>query len=771
MVADRAVTGERTRAIGARGALALTLTALVALAPALLLPSGDGLAPILEPDVAYAAADAPCGGEPISAPDRVITGEFGQSAQGSYVMLPFDVPAGTDAVRVKYCHDQPLLTTVPGTDQLNKHTLDMGIYDAREAGDDAWDEDEFRGWGGSSRKDVTLSPEASIDPDPAPVATTETTIGYRPGAVEPGRWAVELGVAAVGTELATEDGKVAWRVEIDLIDDPAFTDEPYQPVPYDETPASPAPGWYAGDFHVHARNSAPGDATMRETFDYAFAPFGQGAGLDFITLSDYVTDRSWGEIGAFQADYPGKLIVRSSEVITYRGHINNHGGGEYVDYRTGPIFEGQLTGAPGIERRLTGLQPVRSAQPASRILQDIHDGGGWNQLNHVETFPSEVPTFGNLCRGCSWEYSDAETDYRRVDAIEVATGPAGLEAGAVDPGPNPFTPLAIRFYEDALDANGPNRNRIAAVGSSDSHNAGDPDDPLTQAPIGTAQTVVRAAELSEAGIGEGVSEQHTYVKVWGSDGPDLRFAASPPGSAQRAIMGDTLAASQATLTARVLGLNRARAARQGAYTLSISRDGQPFLSLPIPPGDEFKFSFPSLGTPSRYSLQVTRVTVGASVEAVSSPIWIDPAGDPEDTDPPDPPDPPDPSASCRNAPTLRLTSGDDSFAGTEGPDRVHGGRGADRLRGAGGDDCLAGGRGRDNLGGEAGADRLSGGRGADRLRGGAGSDRLRGGRGPDRLRAVDGEADFVRCGKGKRDRARVDRRLDTVRGCERVRRV
>jgi len=748
-VAVREFTGSRGSAIGARGAAALGVTALVALVPALTFGSGDGLGPILEPDTAYAAADAPCGGPPMPEPDRVITGGFGRNLEGSYVMVPFDVPAGTDAIRVKYCHDQPLLTTVPGTDQLNKHTLDMGVYDARVAGDEQWDEDEFRGWGGSSRKDVTLSPEGSIDPDPAPVATTETTVGYRPGAVEPGEWAVELGVAAVGAELLTEDGRVEWRVEIDLIDDPAFADDPYEPVPYDETTAIADPGWYAGDFHVHARHSAPGDATMRETFDYAFAPFGQGAGLDFITLSDYVTDRSWGEIGAFQADYPGKLIVRSSEVITYRGHVNNHGGGEFVDYRTGAIYQAQLGGSGG-SRQLAGVQQVRAPQAASRILGDIHEGGGWNQLNHVETFPSEIPTFGNLCRGCSWEYSDAETDYSIVDAIEVATGPAGLELGPLDPGPNPFTPLALAFYERALDANGTNRNRIAAVGSSDSHNAGGADNPLTQAPIGTAQTIVRAGELSERGIAAGIAQQHSYVKVWGSDGPDLRFEATAPGTVEPAIMGDTIAAPQAMLTARVLGLDRARAARAGAYTLFVMRDGDPFLALPMPVGDEFEYSFPSLGAPSRYSLVVMRITAGASVEAMSSPIWVDPAGDPEDPGPPDPPDPP-PAANCEDAPALRLTDGPDSFTGTPAADRVRGAKGDDTIRGRGGNDCLAGSRGR------------------DRVLGGHGRDRLRGGRGADVIRARDGERDIVRCGRGREDRATVDA-LDRVRGgCERVR--
>jgi hypothetical protein len=576
-------------------------------------------------ELTAAGAIPACGGRPMAEPDRVITGSFGPELEGSYVMLPFEVPPAIDAVRVKYCHDQPELTQLPGTSTLNKHTLDLGLYEPRSGDDGLWDVEEFRGWGGSSRTDVTVSPEGTIDPDPPPVASDKTTVGFRPGPIPAGQWAVELGVAALGEELASEDGQVQWRVEIDLLQGAQFTDEPYQPTAYDPGPANPDPGWYSGDVHVHARHSNPGDATMRETFSYAFCPDPDlgalcaaeeaqpGAGLDFITLSDYVTDRAWGEVGAFQGDYPGKLIVRSAEVITYRGHVNNHASGRLVDYRTGPIH---------LRRDDGSLEPLRGARPASEIFADVRAGNGWTQINHPETFPSEIPTFGNLCRGCSWEYSDAETRYELVDAIEVATGPAGLQTDP-SPGPNPFTPLAIEFYERAIDAGGANANHIAAVGSSDSHNAGRPDDPLTQSPIGQATTVVRADELSEEGIREAVRAGHTYVKMWGADGPDVRLEARVPGrDGGTKIMGDTVRARSASFKARVLNLDRAREARPGAYALFVIRDGEPFAAAPIPPDrDRFTYSFRS-EEPARYRLQVQRTASGvASIEAVSTPIW------------------------------------------------------------------------------------------------------------------------------------------------------
>ena len=44
----------------------------------------------------------PCGGRAI-APDQVITGVFGSELSKTFVMVPFEVPQGTTAVRVKYC--------------------------------------------------------------------------------------------------------------------------------------------------------------------------------------------------------------------------------------------------------------------------------------------------------------------------------------------------------------------------------------------------------------------------------------------------------------------------------------------------------------------------------------------------------------------------------------------------------------------------------------------------------------------------------------------
>lgn len=536
-----------------------------------------------------ADVEKPCPGP--GTPDRVFTGTFDESVEGAYVLVPFDVPPGTTKVRVKICYDQP---PSPTSSQV-KHTLDLGLYEPTTDG--AFDVEEFRGWGGSSRPNAFVSPDAA-------------TVGFLPGDISAGAWAAEIGVAAVaGRTEGDPDGAVAWRLEVMSTADPADADQPWTPTPYDETPANTEAGWYKGDFHVHAEHSAPNDASMRETFDHAFAPRPQGAGLDFITLSDYVTSRHWDEIGRFQADYPGKLIVRSAEVITYRGHINNHASARFVDYRTGPIYElndGELT-------------PVRDGRGAAPIFADIHDGGGWTQVNHPTTFPSKVPFFGNLCRGCSYEYSDAETDWELVDAMEVQTGPSGTPGPEGNEfGPNPFTPLAIEWW-DRLQREGYD---ITAVGASDSHNAGRTPAGITQSPIGEATTVVYAEELSERGIHDAILEGHAYVKFFSSDGPDLRFEAVPtdqPGNGKGrgrvAIMGDKLKASSAIFTGRVIGVPTGGLPR----TLVFLRDGTPILAIPVQGGD-FSFST-TFDEPGDYRLQLQR---GSAIEGLTNPINLEP---------------------------------------------------------------------------------------------------------------------------------------------------
>lgn len=531
----------------------------------------------------------PCSGAAIT-PSQVIQGQFPLALMGSYVMLPLEIAAGTTQIRVKYCWES------------GGHTVDLGIWQARD-GTTPWGEAQFRGWGGSSHPDVALSAqgfstEEQYLAEPKGYVPGRTTRGFLPGPIVPGTWAIELGVAAVVPVAdGDEDGLTDWRVEIETSSDPAFAAEPYVPAVYDETPAISAPGWYAGDLHVHAEHSALGDATMSETFVDAFTSIEEGgAGLDFITLTDYVTSSAWGEIGRYQPLHPGKLIARSSEIITYKGHTNSHGAHRYVDHRIGgPVYE--LALADG------ALTLLRANRTPAEAFAEVQAAGGVTQINHPTIWPSITAANRRRCRGCPWDYSAADTDFARVDAIEVHNG-SPLAYG--------FTPTAIRFWENALDAG----HHIAAVGVSDAHKAGCTRLPCdaTQSPVGHGTTVVYAEELSEQGLLDGIRAAHTYVKVFGNEGPDLRFEAAGD-SGETGIMGDSVAGPGADLHVTVSNI----ALDEDTHTLVLIRDGEDIDTAPVDaPGDEIEFR---ADTPGRYRVELVRPS-DSWIVTLTSPIWV-----------------------------------------------------------------------------------------------------------------------------------------------------
>ena len=235
----------------------------------------------LAPGAAQAAPPASCPNPgPATAgvtSTQVFTGSFSRALAGSYVMVPFDVPAGTTQVRVRYCWDKPENNTAVS------HTLDLGIYEPRKAGDTVWGVPEFRGWGGSSHPDVALSDQgfstqAQYLPRPRGTSPAARRAASTRARSRPGRWAAELGVGAVLPPPDDATGEVGWRVEVELSNAAAYADPAtaYAKTPYDSTPAKTGAGWYAGDFHVHGEHSALGNAPISQILDYAFGPRGPG---------------------------------------------------------------------------------------------------------------------------------------------------------------------------------------------------------------------------------------------------------------------------------------------------------------------------------------------------------------------------------------------------------------------------------------------------------------------------------------------------------------
>jgi hypothetical protein len=282
-------------------------------------------------------------------------------------------------------------------------------------------------------------------------------------------------------------------------------------------------------------------------------------------------------------------------MTTYRGHYNNQGKAPMVDFRSGRIYDADQ-------------RQVRGEVPPSRSFAAIQSEGNWTQVNHPTIFEDSP----SLCRGCAWSYSDAETDYSKVDAIEIQTGPAGVPM----PTPvamNPFTPAAIELYENELDAG----HHIAAVGSSDDHQGGGATGPF-DSPVGSATTVVYADDLSEQAITDGVKGDHTYVKLFGNDGPDIRLTAQVPAK-PAAMIGDSVSGRSAKLVARVSGASRS--GRTGQWRLVLLRNGEPSQSVAFS-GDGIVHTFSASGS-ARYALEVVRRS-GATdfIEDYSSPIWF-----------------------------------------------------------------------------------------------------------------------------------------------------
>jgi hypothetical protein len=246
---------------------------------------------------------------------------------------------------------------------------------------------------------------------------------------------------------------------------------------------------------------------------------------------------------------------------------------------------------------------LRASRTPAQIFRDVHRAGGFTQINHPTIFPSSVPGNRLACRGCPWDYDAAETDVASVDAIEIQTGPAAIGTSL-----NPFTRAAIAFWEHALATGA----HVAAVGSSDSHRAGRAED-LGQSPVGKPSTVVYARRLSEREIRRAVLAGHTYVKLFGNAGPDLRLEAR--AGKRHAIMGDTVKGGAATFSAQVLNSAGSAAPR----VLYVVKNGEPVAQFAVPDGSS-TFGFAADG-PGRYRLQLER---GALIEAVSSPIYVEP---------------------------------------------------------------------------------------------------------------------------------------------------
>lgn len=375
-----------------------------------------------------------------------------------FVLVPFTVPAGTVELEVRH----PV--------QQSENILDYGLSDP----------ERVRGWGGGNVEPIVISERAA-------------SRSYLAGPLQPGLWNVVIGKAKVVTSPAR------YRLEIDLRTTATLAVEAdrastsWQPGPALESTAR----WYAGDLHVHSRES--GDAAP--TLD-AIATFARGRGLDFVELSDHNTLSQLRFMTAAQARHPQLLFVPGMEFTTYAGHANAIGATQPIDHRFG-----------------VGSATFDSAVDA------VEAQGALLSINHP------VLDLGMLCIGCAWRQKLPAT---RIGAVEIGTGgwdKTGILFGA----------QAIAFWDRQL-AQG---SHAAPVGGSDDHSGGKGTGTF-DSPIGNPTTMVFANELSVPALLKGLREGRTVVKLQGPADPMVDLQA---GSAR---IGDTVSGNT-TLTATVTG--------------------------------------------------------------------------------------------------------------------------------------------------------------------------------------------------------------------------
>jgi predicted metal-dependent phosphoesterase TrpH len=359
---------------------------------------------------------------------------------------PFEVPPGTRGLELE----------VTGSGRERGTVLDVGLRGPSG----------FRGWSGGRIEQIRVS------------ALTATP-GYVPGPIEPGSWAVILGVPNIRPG---SDDRYSIRITLHE------TDRPETGVVL-----RAGPGWFAGDLHAHSGHSdgrvrvgtpRAAGAPPHRVFDAAV-----DAGLDFINLSDHNTVAHWLDVDRLQPYYDSLLLLHGREVTTYRGHANTAGEPGFHEFRL----------------------PTPLDSPAG-LLRPIAASGAFISINHPGRPDDET------CMGCGWNVADEEM-LRTVHGVEVVNG-------TTRSGPERGWPIWARWLNRGA--------RLTAIGGSDEHTPDEEQDNR----VGLPTTVVWARELSEAAIVEGLKSGRVYIRTLSPTGPSLEFEAEYNGA--RYPMGGTV---------------------------------------------------------------------------------------------------------------------------------------------------------------------------------------------------------------------------------------
>ena len=220
---------------------------------------------------------------------------------------------------------------------------------------------------------------------------------------------------------------------------------------------------------------------------------------------------------------------------------------------------------------------------------------------------------GEACMGCGWTL--ANTDFRRIQAVEVINGGAvAIMGGMAD---SPLSGLA--FWQARLNAG----DRLTAIGGSDNHAPAA--DPVRPGAVGSPTTVVWADDLSERAILAAIRAGHVFVDVEGSRDRLLEVAATARGRA--VMMGDALAAPARTTV---------RFAVHGAHLngdrLSMIEDGRaPTEFVEVFHGDDDHAVITLLLDGARHSVRMEVRSAEGRLLLIGNPIYLNPDAQPPAT--------------------------------------------------------------------------------------------------------------------------------------------
>lgn len=399
-------------------------------------------------------------------PDVVLHGSLQGSDNHTYREVPFQVPTGVNRITVQF----------ESTGRDEHTTIDLGLEDP----DGFHGQQGLRGWTGGSKRLFT-------------VGAVDATPSFAPGPIQPGRWALLLGIPNIRPALKAD---YTARIWFGHPGDPAWLPAVLNP------PLRAGAGWYRGDLHMHGAHSdgscqtQGGDARVPCPLVFTVEDAAK-RGLDFIALSDHNTVSQANDIRELQPYFDHLLLIPAREVTTFQGHANLFGTTEPLDFRLGS----------------------KTVPNWNALLTEAAKLHGVFSINHPNRPNDET------CMGCGWT-PEQPVDMHLVQAIEAVNG--------MDASSPKYT--GIPFWQDQLNKG----FHLTGIGGSDNHNAKLPlPMPGGSMAIGLPTTVVHASELSMKAILDAIRAGHVFIDAQGSRDRSMDFAASVGD--RSAEMGDSLA--------------------------------------------------------------------------------------------------------------------------------------------------------------------------------------------------------------------------------------